>query len=232
MARILVVEDDPAILRGLVDALRQDEHEVRSARAGPEGLELALREDVELAILDVMLPGLDGYEICKRIRADGLAIPVLFLSARTRESDKVVGLELGADDYITKPFGVAELLARVRAALRRTKREENPALKQFSFDDVTVDFERHRAVRRGKPLGLTAREFALLAYFIRRRGKPVTREELLTGVWGHEVPPPTRTVDTHIGQLRKKIEKDPANPRFLTSIRSVGYRFDTTVTKP
>ena len=226
MSRILVVEDDASILRGLVDALRGEGYEVLSARDGAKGVELALREDIDLVILDVMLPGMDGYEVCRRIRADGLVLPVLFLSARAREADKVVGLELGGDDYITKPFGVAELLARVKVALRRTRREEDRRLRAYEFGDVKLDFERYRATRGGKPLALSAREFALLGCFIRHRGKVVSRDDLLTSVWGHDEPPETRTVDTHIAQLRKKIEKSPAKPRFLVSVRGVGYRFE------
>ncbi len=226
MPRILVVEDDPAILRGLADALAGDGHEVLSARDGRKGLDLGLREDVDLIVLDVMLPGLDGYDVCRKLREDNLGLPILMLSARSREADKVVGLELGADDYVTKPFGVAELLARVKALLRRTHREDNRKLRSYSFGDVTLDFERYRAARAGKPVLLTAREYAILGHFIRHRGKVVTREELLTSVWGHEVPPETRTVDTHMAQLRKKIEKDSSRPRFLISLRGAGYRFD------
>ena len=226
MPRILVVEDDPSILRGLTDALAQEGHSVLSARNGAKGLDLALREDVDLIILDIMLPGVDGYEICRRLRADNLGVPILILSARSREADKVVGLELGADDYVTKPFGVAELLARVKALLRRREPAAPRKLGQVSFGDVKLDFERHRATKGKKPLSLTTREFAILAHFIRNRGKVVSRDDLLTAVWGHGVPPETRTVDTHIATLRKKIEKNPSRPRFLVSIRGAGYRLD------
>lgn len=226
MSKILVVEDDPSIARGLVDALRQEGYDVLCARDGAKGLEMALREDLDLIVLDVMLPGMDGFDVCRKIRADGLVLPILFLSARGREADKVVGLELGGDDYITKPFGVAEFLARVKVALRRTRREEDRKLRVYSFGDVALDFERYRATRGGKPFPLTAREFAILGYLIRNRGKAVTREDLLASVWGHEVPPETRTVDQHVVQLRKKIEKHPSKPKYLTSIRGVGYRFE------
>ncbi len=226
MPRVPVVEDDPAILRGLTDALVEEGHEVLSARTGEKGLELGLRENVDLVILDLMLPGVNGFDVCRRLREDRLAVPILILSARSREADKVVGLELGADDYVTKPFGVAELLARVKALLRRMQRDEPARLRTYGFGDVALDFESYRATRGGKPLGLSAREFALLGYFIRRRGKVVSREDLLTSVWGHEVAPETRTVDSHVAQLRKKIERKPSSPRFLVSIRGAGYRFD------
>jgi two-component system alkaline phosphatase synthesis response regulator PhoP len=228
MSRILIVEDEQHLADGLRFNLQAEGHDALIAPDGERALALILgeRQPVDVVILDVMLPGLDGYEVCRRIRADGLALPILFLSARGRESDKVVGLELGADDYITKPFGVSEFLARVKAALRRSRREENRKLRAFEFGPVTLDFERYRATRGGKPLALTAREFAILAHFIRHRGKVVTREDLLVTVWGHEVAPETRTVDTHLAQLRKKIEKDPARPKYLVSVRGAGYRFE------
>jgi DNA-binding response OmpR family regulator len=226
MPRILVVEDDPAILKGLLDALEQEGHTVISTRNGQQGLELGLREEIDLVILDIMLPGLDGYQICKKLREDNLGVPIMMLSARSREADKVVGLEFGADDYVTKPFGVAELLARVKALLRRLNREDNRKLRSYAFGEVNLDFEKFRATRAGKPLLLTAREFAILGHFIRHRGKVVTREELLTSVWHHEAPPETRTVDTHMGQLRKKIERVASKPRFLVSVRGAGYRFE------
>jgi DNA-binding response OmpR family regulator len=226
MPRILVVEDDPAILRGLVDALEQEGYSVLSARNGRQGLDLGLREEVDLVVLDVMLPGMDGYEICRKLREDHLGVPILMLSARSRESDKIVGLEFGADDYVTKPFGVAELLARIKALLRRMNRPDDRKLRTYSFGEVSLDFEKFRATRAGKPLLLTAREYAILGHFIRHRGNVVTREELLTSVWGHETAPDSRTVDTHMAQLRKKVEKNTSRPRYLVSIRGAGYRFE------
>jgi DNA-binding response OmpR family regulator len=226
MPRILVVEDDPAILRGLVDALEQEGYSVLSTRNGRQGLELGLREEIDLVVLDVMLPGMDGYEICRKLREDHLGVPILMLSARSRESDKIVGLEFGADDYVTKPFGVAELLARIKALLRRMNRPDERKLRTYSFGEVSLDFEKFRATRAGKPLLLTAREYAILGHFIRHRGNVVTREELLTSVWGHETAPDSRTVDTHMAQLRKKVEKNTSRPRYLVSIRGAGYRFE------
>lgn len=226
MARVLVIEDDRSILTGLVDALEQDGYDVLSSRDGAKGLELGLRESVDLVILDLMLPGMDGYEVCRKLREDCVNVPILILSARSREADKVVGLELGADDYVTKPFGVAELLARVKAALRRTRPAEDRKLKRVEIGPLALDFERYHATRSGKPLELTVREFAILAHFVRHRGKVVTREALLSAVWGHDIPPVTRTVDTHIATLRKKIERNPARPKLLVSVRGAGYRLD------
>jgi two-component system alkaline phosphatase synthesis response regulator PhoP len=224
VARILVVEDDAAIRGGLVDLLKLEGHEVAAARDGEAGLTLGLKEAPDLVVLDLMLPKRNGFDLLRALRADAVPSAVLVLSARDRESDKVLALELGADDYVTKPFSVRELAARVHALLRRREAPGAPAA--FAFGDVAIDFERYRATRRGKPLALTAREFALLRHFVRRRGKLVTRDELLRDVWGHEEPPATRTVDTHVAQLRKKIEPRPARPRYLISVRGAGYRFD------
>lgn len=226
MTRILVIEDDPAILRGLTDALTSEGYEVLAARDGKKALDLGLRETMDLIVLDLMLPGINGFDLCKKFREDRLNVPILILSARSREADKVVGLELGADDYVTKPFGVAELLARIKALLRRGSQPSPRKLRSYSFGEIDLDFERLEAARKGKPFDLTAREFALLAWFIQHRGKVVSREQLLTSVWKHETAPVTRTVDTHIAQLRKKIEKDPARPKWIVSLRSAGYRFE------
>lgn len=227
MARILLVEDDRAILKGVGDLLRGEGLEVLTAADGAAGLDTALREDVDLVVLDVRLPKLDGFEVCRRLREDRLSVPILMLTAKAQEADKVLGLGLGADDYMTKPFGTAELVARVKALLRRAGGVPAPGEpKSFEFGRVRVDFERYEATRAGKPVTLTAREFALLRYFVRHRGKVVTREELLREVWGYDVPPVTRTVDAHVAQLRRKLEERPARPKHLLGVRSVGYRFE------
>lgn len=227
MARILVVEDERPILKGLVDVLRMEGFDVLSAADGEAGLRIGLHEDVDLIVLDVRLPKMDGFEVCRRVREDRLAVPILMLTAKTQETDKVLGLGLGADDYMTKPFGVGELLARVKALLRRAQvpaAADDP--RTFDFGDVHLDFERHRATRGGREVLLTAREFGMLRYLVRNRGRVVTREDLLREVWQYDEPPVTRTVDVHIAQLRKKLERRPSKPRHLTSVRSVGYRFE------
>lgn len=224
MPRLLVVEDDPAILTGLVDLLEREAFEVLTARDGATGLRRGLKEEVDLIVLDVLLPKLDGFEVCRRLRADNVTIPILMLTAKTQEADKVMGLERGADDYVTKPFGVAELVARVKALLRRSSGPD--AIAPFSFSDTEIDFGSRSVRRAGKTVALTARQFDLLRYLIRHRGRVVTREELLRRVWGYDDPPITRTVDAHVAALRGKLERKPDRPKHLVGVRSVGYRFE------
>jgi len=227
MSRILVVEDDKAILRGVTDVLKKEGFEVLGAPDGRKGLDQALRDDVDLAILDVRLPEMDGFEVCRRIREDRLQFPILMLTAKSQEADKVLGLGLGADDYMTKPFGIGELVARVKALLRRSQARSEPGdPRSFAFGGVEVDFEARRVTRAGREVTLTAREFDTLRYLIRRRQTVVTRDELLKHVWHYEELPVTRTVDVHVSELRKKLEKHPSKPRHLLSVRSVGYRFE------
>ena len=223
MPRLLVVEDDPAILTGLVDLLEREGFEVLTARDGAAGLRRGLKEEVDLIVLDVLLPKVDGYEVCRRLRADNVTIPILMLTAKTQEADKVMGLERGADDYVTKPFGVAELVARVKALLRRSSGPE--AIAPFAFSDTEIDFGNRTVRRGGKAVALTARQFDLLRYLIRHRGRVITREELLRRVWGYDDPPVTRTVDAHVAALRGKLERKPDRPKHLVGVRSVGYSF-------
>lgn len=208
---------------GLRDNCEYEGHEVSVARDGEEGLRRALEERPDLIILDVMLPKLGGLDVCRRLRAGGSVVPVIMLTARGQEIDKVLGLELGADDYVTKPFGVNELLARVRAHLRRAARPA-AGVETYSFGDVTLNFRTHEATKAGRALELSAREFELLKYFVRRRGEPVTRDQLLDEVWGNRYPF-SRTVDNHIAKLRQKIESDPAEPRLIVTLHRVGYKF-------
>jgi two-component system alkaline phosphatase synthesis response regulator PhoP len=221
--RLLVVEDDPAILTGLVDLLERERFEVLTARDGAAGLKRGLKEEVDLIVLDVLLPKLDGFEVCRRLRADNVTIPILMLTAKTQEADKVMGLERGADDYVTKPFGVAELVARVKALLRRSGGPDGTGA--FVFSDTEVDFGSRRVKRSGREVALTARQFDLLRYLIRHRGRVITREELLRRVWGYDDPPVTRTVDAHMAALRSHLEPRPARPKHFLGVRSVGYRF-------
>jgi len=231
--RILLVEDDDAILLGLENVLRDEGYETRSAKSGQEGYQLAKESAPDLLILDLMLPGMSGLEICKRIRDEGMKMPVIMLTAKAEENDKVFGLELGADDYITKPFSIRELIARVKAHLRRgefgTASGEEAMADEFKFGEVVVNLKRHEVTKAGDRQELTNREFLLLEYFIRHQGELLTRDRLLDEIWGYEVYPTTRTVDTHIRRLRKHIEPNPDKPRYIKTVHAAGYLFEIEV---
>jgi two-component system alkaline phosphatase synthesis response regulator PhoP len=223
-AKILVVEDEPAMVAGLRDNFEFEGYEVITARDGVEGLDRALDESPDLVVLDVMMPRMSGLEVCKQLRAKRASLPIIMLTARGQEVDKVVGLELGADDYVTKPFSIRELLARVKSVLRRTavlpKDKE-----QHSFADVEVDLRRCRVLRSGKALDISSKEFDLLKYFICHSGETLSRDRLLEDVWGYENYPTTRTVDTHLVRLRQKLEPDPDQPQYFLTVHGTGYRF-------
>jgi len=221
--RILVVEDDLSILTGVSMNLRFEGYQVLQAQDGSRGLELAVQESPDLVVLDVMLPKMNGYEVVRELRRRGLRTPVLMLSAKGMERDKVLGLDLGADDYVVKPFGVSELLARVKALLRRRYGEEGTVIR---FGDVAVDLEGKRVVRAGAPVEITAQEFRLLATLLSHPGRIFTREELLSGAWGLDYEGTPRTVDTFMRQLRAKLEPDPDQPRYFVTSRGMGYRFE------
>lgn len=223
MPRILVVEDEPGLAVGLEDDLKLEGYEVEVARDGTTASRMALTQPFDAIVLDIMLPGKDGFEICRELRRAGRRTPIILLTAKTEESDKVLGLELGADDYVTKPFSPRELRARVKAVLRRAQGERP---ERYQFGDVEVDFGRCEVRRGGKPIEFTALEFKLLAAFIRHRGHVLARNQLLDEVWGHGTFITDRVVDTHIANLRKKIEPKLARPRHLVSVRGIGYRFD------
>ena len=208
---------------GLKDNFEFEGYEVLTASDGITGLERARASKPDLVILDIMLPKLSGLEVCKTLRGEGFDKPIVMLTARGQEIDKVVGLELGADDYVTKPFSIRELLARVRAILRRTEGSKK-RLSRYRFADVELDFETYRAKKGEEALDLSPREFELLRYLIERKGETVSREKLLEDVWGYESYPSTRTVDNFILRLRKLVERDPANPATILSIRGVGYQ--------
>ena len=225
MTKILIVEDDETILMGLKDDLEFEGYEVAAADNGKDGYMLARNREFQLIILDILLPELNGFEICKKLRDEGVKTPILMLTAaRTEEMDKVMGLELGADDYVTKPVGSRELVARVKAILRRVG-EEKKIEDIFEFSDVSIDFRRHEVLKAGEKIHLTALEFKLLRFFIEKKGEVVTRDNLLDEAWGDAIISP-RTLDSHIVHLRKKIEPDPSHPQYLISIRGVGYRFE------
>jgi DNA-binding response OmpR family regulator len=226
MARILIVEDDRGILRGLVENLEFEGHTVAQVLRGDEALGQVGPFAPDLLILDVMLPGLSGFEICRRIRQTDRHLPILLLTARGDDADKVRGLDLGADDYLTKPFSLTELLARVRALLRRAQPAGTlPVLDVVVFGDAVVDFVRFVASRNDMPAHLTAKEFAILRCLASAEGAAVSRDALIDRVWGGDVNVTTRTVDTHMLSLRQKLERDPGHPRYLLTVHGVGYRF-------
>jgi len=223
MAAILIVEDEPAMASGLRDNLEFEGYVVRVACDGEEALASAAESPPDLILLDLMLPRRNGLDVCRELRRRGLSVPIIMLTARSQETDKVVGLELGADDYVTKPFSVRELMARVHVQLRRIACEGS--VEHFRFGEIELDFKRHHAARGGRLLHLTAREFDLLRYFVRRRGETVSRDELLDKVWGMGAYPLSRTVDNHIAKLRQKIERLPADPEYLITVHGLGYKF-------
>jgi DNA-binding response OmpR family regulator len=222
--RVLVVEDDPALARGLSDILRAQGFDVRTAHDGHSGLDAALSGEADLIFLDVMLPKINGYEICRAVRAQGLDVPILMVTAKGQEQDVVLGLNLGADDYVVKPFRVAELLARARAFLRR--RNVDPTVTRFG--DFVLDLRARTLSRNGKPLDLTAREFKLLAYFAGRPGCALARDTILNAVWGSAVFVTPRSIDRCVATLRAKVEPDAHNPTYIQTIRDIGYRFEPT----
>ncbi len=223
MRRIFIVEDDPGIAFGLKVDFQAEGFDVATEGDGQAALERALREPFDLILLDVMLPRKDGFQICRELRRAGSRTPIILLTAKSQEAEKVMGLEWGADDYVTKPFSPSELRARVNAVLRRAEKK-GPA--RFAFGDAEVDFERGELRIAGRPVELTALEFKLLSAFAERRGRLLSREALLDLVWGRGVAVTDRVVDNHILGLRKKIEPAPAEPRYLVSVRGLGYRFD------
>ena len=224
MSRILIIEDDPALLRALADSFRFESYEVLTAQDGEMGLRLVKDKKPDLLILDLMLPRMSGYDVCRRLRAEGVEIPILMLTARGEEADRVVGLDLGADDYVTKPFSVRELGARVRALLRRAK-PLRTLPDRLRFGDVTVDFRSYVAKKGERVLDLTRKEFQLLRLLVARAPDVITRDELLDEIWGQDCYPTTRTVDTHIANLRVKLEDDAQEPRHIVTVHGVGYRW-------
>jgi len=225
MKRILIIEDDLAILRGLKDNLEYESYEVLTAKDGEQGYCLIREKKPDLIILDLMLPKMNGYEVCRKVRDEGVTTPILMLTARGEEVDRVLGLDLGADDYVTKPFSVPELLARVRAILRRVQRSKKGDLAgELCFGKVSIDFKRFEARRAGKILNMSRKEFGVLRLLTARAGEVVTRDELLDEVWGYDQYPTTRTVDNHIALLRTKLEEDPSKPRHLLTVHGVGYK--------
>ena len=226
MKRILIIEDDISILSGLKDVLTFKNYEVFTATDGEAGYAEAKEKKLDLIILDIMLPKMDGFTLCRKLRDKGDMTPVLMLTARGEEPDKVQGLDYGADDYVIKPFSLPELLARIRALLRRRPGEDGDRTPPDSLriGDINLDFKKYEASRGESSLSLSPKEFGILRYLATRVGNVVSRDELLDEVWGYEQFPTTRTVDNHIAQLRSKIEKDPGHPKHLITVHGVGYR--------
>jgi len=224
MKRILIVEDDPAISRGLTDALREEHYEVVTEEDGEKGYKFAQNENIALIILDLMLPSKNGIEICTDLRKKGINTPILILTSKKEEMDKVLGLEIGADDYVTKPFSVRELMARIKALLRR-KQEIVKDIEEYAFGAVQIDFKKQVASKNNKPIDLSTTEFKILKYFIEHEGEVVTRDNLLDKVWGFDVFPTSRTVDNYILSIRKQIEENPSEPNHLITVPKAGYKF-------
>lgn len=220
--KLLIVEDELNLAEGLKDNFEFEGFAVAVARDGHEALAMAQSEQPDLILLDVMLPGVDGLEVCRTLRARGMRMPILMVTARSQEQDIIEGLEQGADDYVTKPFSLRQLTARVKAHLRRTA--QATPLESFQLGDILLDFRNFQAHRGGELLPLTHREFEILRYFLKHRGETVTREQLLEHVWGITHYPLTRTVDNHIAKLRQKIEEDPAEPRWIVTVHRGGYK--------
>ena len=228
MTTVLAIEDDPAILRGLCDNLRFEGYDVIAASDGETGYRMQQERKPDLIVLDLMLPRMSGFEFCRKLRGEGIQTPILMLTARSEEPDRVLGLDLGADDYVAKPFSVRELMARVRALLRRSQlgTDGTDALPdELRFGGTEIDFRSYEARRNGEPVEMTRKEFAVLRFLAARAGQVVTRDDLLNGVWGFESYPSTRTVDNHVAGLRAKLERDAALPGHIRTVHGVGYKF-------
>ncbi|MBC8145547.1 MAG: response regulator transcription factor [bacterium] len=224
MKTILLIEDDPAIRLGLEESLQLEHFHVISAGDGILGQQMARQEKIDLILLDLMLPGKNGDEVCRELRRAGVDTPIIMITAKSEEIDKIVGLEIGADDYITKPFSIREVMARIRAVLRRGKAVV-AELEECSFGDIHLDFRKQEAVKSAEALKLTSMEFKILKYFVEREGEVITRDMLLDDVWGYEAFPTTRTVDNYMLGLRKKIENNPSEPAHLLTVHKAGYKF-------
>jgi len=223
MQTVLIVEDDPTMLIGLKDNFEFKGYKVLTAADGEAGLKAALNAHPDLVVLDIMLPKINGYEICRMVREQRLGMPIILLTAKGEESDVVLGLNLGADDYVTKPFSIKELLARAGALLRRARQEVQDA---YEFGEMRLDIPARRLTRKGKEIELSPKEFNLLEYFVKKAGRALTRDEILNAVWGYDCMVTSRSIDRFVTTLRNKIETDPARPAFIHTVRQVGYRFE------
>lgn len=223
--KILLVEDEPGLVMTLSDCLADEGYAISVAQDGETGLQKAKQEAFDLLILDVMLPRKNGFDVLRDLRQHSVQTPAIMLTARGQVIDKILGLKLGADDYLTKPFDMGELLARIEAILRRTPQPDQTTAEVYTFGDVRVDYRRAEVTRNGQPVELAAREYHLLRYLIEHREATISRDELLNEVWGYDAMPTTRTVDVHIGLLRQKLEPNPRHPQFILTIHGLGYKF-------
>lgn len=224
MKKILIIEDDPAIRAGIKEAFINEGYNVSEADSGDKGFDLAQKNNFDLLILDLILPGKDGIEICKDLRSEGVKTPIIMVTSRKEEIDKILGLEIGADDYVTKPFSIRELLARVKALIRRSTYEPGD-IEEVAFADLKINFKKQEMLKGANSVRLSATEYRILHYFIDHEGEVISRDKFLDEVWGYDSYPTTRTVDNYILSLRKKIEDDPANPKHLLTAHKVGYKF-------
>ena len=224
MKKIIIIEDDPAIRKGLVEAFTNENFIVSEADSGDKGFDMARKNDFDIIILDLILPGKDGIEICKDLRSEGVKTPIIMVTSRKEEIDKILGLEIGADDYVTKPFSIRELLARVKALIRRSTYEPGE-IEEVAFADLKINFKNQETLKGINPVKLSATEYRILHYFVNHVGEVISRDKFLDEVWGYDSYPTTRTVDNYILSLRKRIEDDPANPKHLITIHKVGYKF-------
>lgn len=224
MAKILIVEDEKDMVTGLAFNLEAQGHETCVAYDGEEGLRATEREKPDLIILDIMLPKIDGFKVCRGLRDKGFDMPILMLTAKGEEADRVLGLEIGADDYLTKPFSLLELQARVKALLRRREKKDEE-LGLYRFGTIEMDFKHYQATKSGDMVDLTSREFEMMRLFIQNRGKTISRDKFLDDIWGYDKYPTTRTVDIHIAKLRQKLEENPDSPQFIITVHGLGYKF-------
>jgi DNA-binding response OmpR family regulator len=224
MKKILIIEDNPAVIKGLQTALTDEHFETLTATDGEKGYQMARRENIDFIILDILLPKKNGLDVCRDLRKDGISIPILMLTSKKGETDEIVGFEIGANDYMTKPFSVPRLIARVRNLLR-VQIDKNNEIDVYTFDDVVLDFKKQESTKAGEPIELSTKEFEILKYFIAHEGEVISRDDLLNAVWGYETFPTTRTVDNYILSIRKKIETQPSHPNHLLTIHTAGYKF-------
>jgi len=225
LKKILIIEDDPAVVEGLKEHLKNEHFDVIASDSGEKGYQMAKTENVDLILLDLILPDIDGTDVCRRLRNDSIHTPVVMLTGRKDEIDKIIGLEIGADDYVTKPFNTRELIARIKAILRRIDDYKSEDIQNYKFANMEVDFKKMEIVKDEKPITLSVMELKILKYMIERKGEVVTRDDLLNNVWGYDSFPTTRTVDNYILSLRKKIEENPAEPKHLLTVYKAGYKF-------
>jgi two-component system alkaline phosphatase synthesis response regulator PhoP len=224
MKTILIIEDDIATLKGLEETLRRENYNVICSEDGEEGFKKAVNENIDLLILDLILPSKNGIDICKDLRTQGINVPILMLTSKIEELDKVLGLEIGADDYVTKPFSIRELLARIKALLRR-KADLVKDIEEYSFDNIHIDFKKMLVLKNEREINLSVTELNILKYFIQHKGEVISRDKLLDDIWGYEVFPTTRTVDNYILSLRKHLEDNPHSPKHIITVHKAGYKF-------